>query len=276
MKIRYDEAMENTLKKYKIEIEHTKDETELNKAYKRYTSRIMSINDINGGTLNKSLRFKRNPTNNRLDTNLTNMASDLRPFIVGYDNMAYLDLSNSQPVLFNIILASYRNNTSEAVKTELDRYLKLTTSGKWYEELIRVYKIKHSVDGEMTFKEARDLTKKIWMLIAYSKNNQLHGLKNDFAEEYPFIASVINKIKSKGYKQFSIGLQKIESYMFIDRISRELVKNGVIPFTIHDGLLVPKEHKEMTHKIMIDILTSEIGHTPTIKVEQVCDTHLYI
>ncbi len=45
--------------------------------------------------------YKRNDTNNRLDTNLTNLKSDLRRFIIG--DYVSIDLSNSQPFLLSIL-----------------------------------------------------------------------------------------------------------------------------------------------------------------------------
>lgn len=237
------------------------------KAYKRYSSRISSIRAIKNGRLNKTLRFNRNTTNRRLDTNLTNMASDLRPYIIGYQNMAYLDLSNSQPVLFNKILHTYRKNASSKVLEELDRYLEITTSGNWYEELIRVYDIKYGPDENLTFDEARKFSKKIWMVLAYSKNKHIPNLKKVFALKYPFISSIIKLIKKNNYEQFAISLQLIESDVFIDKICKQLVEEGIIPYTMHDGLLVPKEATDRTKEVMMHHLEKIIGALPKIKVE---------
>ena len=46
--------------------------------------------------------FKRNKTNNRLDTNLTNLKKELRQFIKG--DFVSIDLKNSQPFLLSILL----------------------------------------------------------------------------------------------------------------------------------------------------------------------------
>lgn len=267
LEIRYEDALVHSQNRYKNELLEAKTQAEEISAYKRYSSRISSINAIKNGKVNKTLRFRINNTNKRLDTNLTNMASDLRPFIVGYENMAYLDLRNSQPVLFNIILKTYRSGVSEEIISELDRYLKITSSGVWYEELIRVFSIKYGNDEALSLEEARNLAKQVWMLLAYSKNSHLIGLKNQFSKHYPFVFSVMESIKNKQYEQFAISLQIIESEIFINEISKELVKVGIIPYTIHDGLLVPKEHEQATLKIMQTILNARLGAVPLIKVE---------
>jgi hypothetical protein len=253
--IRFDDAINHTNEQYINELSNALNDNDKIKAYRRYSSRIASITNVKNGRLNKTLRFKRNNTNFRLDTNLTNMASDLRPFIVGYENMAYLDLSNSQPVLFNILLKQYQNDASEGLKIEINKYFNETISGNWYEHLMLIFQLD------------RESCKKRWMEIAYSKNKSFTQTKHKFKQSFPLISKIIFNIKEKDYSQFAISLQKIESEIFIDKICRELVKVGIIPFTMHDGLLVPAEQKDKTYEIMVSILKNELGAVPRIKVE---------
>lgn len=275
LEINYNEALAHTEKQYLKELEESVNGDEKSKAFKRYSSRISSINNIHNGRKNKTLRFKRNDRNKRLDSNLTNMASDLRPFIVGYKNMSYLDLSNSQPVLFNILLKKYREGASKKVKTELDKYLEATTSGQWYEELIRVFDItKYGDPKTTTFATSRNTAKKTWMLLAYSQNKDLLGLKKRFTKEYPFVSSVMKSIKKEQYEQFAISLQIIESEVFIDKICRILVSEGILPYTLHDGLLVPNVFEKRTLEVMSEVLLKEIGVIPQIKVENFKSEHL--
>lgn len=255
LKIKYEEAIEHSENRYLKELSEAKNTKEEVSAFKRYSSRISSINAIHNGSLNKTLRFKRNSKNKRLDTNLTNMASDLRPFIIDYENMSYLDLSNSQPVLFNILLQSYRKNASKSLIQEIDKYSSITISGKWYEFLQGLYGL------------SRNECKDIWMKIAYSENLHNKEVKKVFQKEFPLIYSIIAEIKEENYADFAIALQKIESKIFIDEICKELVTNEIIPYTMHDGLLVPSEHEQSTLKIMQTVLKERLGTVPLIKVE---------
>jgi hypothetical protein len=182
------------------------------------------------------------------------MASDLRPFIVGYQNMAYLDLVNSQPVLFNVILRKRYESALDGQKRELLEFLESTTKGRWYEKLQKLFNL------------SRDEAKKLWMEIAYSKNNGFPHRKKVFKSKFPFISSIIHDLKKDGHEMFSIELQKIESKVFIDKICKDLVKEGILPYTMHDGLLVPKEQAQRTLEIMQENLKRVIGETPTIKV----------
>ncbi|MEO6175637.1 MAG: hypothetical protein ABIP27_10855 [Flavobacterium circumlabens] len=255
LKIDYKKAIEHSENRYFNELSEAKNSKEEHSAFKRYSSRISSISAIHNGSLNKTLRFKRNDTNKRLDTNLTNMASDLRQFIVGYENMSYLDLCNSQPVLFNILLQSYRKNASESLLQEIDNYFSITTSGKWYEWLQGLYGL------------SRNECKEIWMKIAYSENSHNKEVKKVFQKQFPLIYSIIAEIKKENYANFAIALQKIESKIFIDVICKELVSHNIIPYTMHDGLLVPSEDEEKTLKIMQSTLKERLGVIPLIKFE---------
>lgn len=237
------------------ELEYAANDEEMARAFNRYWSWMGSINAIENGRNNKSLRFNRNKTNNRLDTNLTNMAGGLRKFIVGYENMVYLDLKNAQPVLFNVMLNDYRKDASESLLKEMDRYFELTTSGQWYEELARIY--------NQTREDAKDR----WMEIAYSKNDSYRQHKWKFEKEYPGIYGIIHDRKRKDHAQFSIDLQKLESKIFIDEICRELVVRDIIPYTLHDGLMVLKDRKEETLRIMKTVLKGYLGVEPIISVE---------
>ena len=253
--LKTEDAIRHTLKQFQEETKVAKTKVEEQKAYNRSLARISSIWSIDKGRLNKSLRFSRNNTNNRLDTNLTNMASDLKPFIVGWKDMVYLDLKNSQPVLFNTVLKELYEKGSSALQFEIDKYRKATFAGKWYEELMTI------------FKEDRDSCKEIWMCVAYSQNKSYQNYKKPFKKAYPEIYKIIESIKSSDYKNFAISLQKLESEIFIDKICKELVDKGIIPYTVHDALIVDKKDKDRTLKIMEEVFLENLGDIPKISVE---------
>jgi hypothetical protein len=209
---------------------------------------------INLGKKEKGLRFNRTSTNGRLDTNLTNLAKDLRPFLEGYDNLTYLDLCNSQPVLFNILLNNHYIDKKPALKKEIDVYHHHTLTGNWYEFLIELYKVN------------REDAKEIWMTIAYSENSDGKKLKKKFSTQFPEIAKLIERKKEKNHNQFAIALQKVESTIFIDEICKVLVEHDIIPYTIHDGLLVPKETEAKAYIIMAEVLKKHLGGIPVISI----------
>ncbi|REE25647.1 hypothetical protein DFQ09_102238 [Winogradskyella pacifica] len=254
-KIDYEGALLFVNQQYVDELQTATNIEEERTANYRYASRLSSIFLINDGKNNKSLRFNRNSTNKRIDTNLTNMATDVRPFIIGYKDMSYLDLKNSQPVLFNILLKRYHHNSDSKLKTEIEAYYELTINGKWYEWLQSIYGLE------------RAECKKIWMKIAYSKNKSYKSEKKVFKQYYPEIYSIIESYKKDNHADFAILLQKTESGIFIDEICKELVNIDIIPYTLHDGLLVPKENEQATLEVMQTVLKKHLGAVPQISIE---------
>ncbi len=249
--INYDEAIEYTLNKYAMDVAAAfDDEEKLQSAYLKAAYRIRTTIEIK----EEKFRFKRNSTNKRLDTNLTNLSKDLRPFLIGYDNMSNLDLCNSQPVLFNKMLNEELPNANESLALEIQNYKQNTLGGNWYEALMDMY----NVD--------RDKAKEIWMKIAYSKNRSYQKEKKIFAQQYPKIYDLIKTIKRKNHSQFAIQLQITESKIFIDEIAKELVSRNIIPYTLHDGLLVPKEKEQETYDVMAKILKAHLGKVPVISI----------
>ena len=241
---------------------------EIKKIPNKYSQRFTSIKNLHFGKKHKSLKFNRNSSNKRVDTNLTFMAKDIRKFIIGIENMSYLDLSNSQPVLFNIILKKHYKNASNQFKEEIKRYYLITISGNWYEELCDIFKLNPNCN------EDREMAKKNWMKIAYSENGDYRTLKNKFKKYYPKINEFIEKMKSNNHSQFAIKLQRIESGIFIDEICKALVEKNIIPYSIHDGVLVPKEQKDITYNVMIEILNKHLGSIPVISIDDKKEYHL--
>ncbi|MDB0601779.1 hypothetical protein PL373_11585 [Tenacibaculum maritimum] len=254
-KIDTEKAIEFTTHQYLSNLNIANNEEEKIKAYNKYASRISSIKAIGGGKNLKSIYFNRNKTNGRIDTNLTNLSGDLRQFITGYDDMVYLDLKNSQPVLFNILLKDYLINATEDLKKEIKQYINLTINGNWYEHLQKLYGISR--------KESKDL----WMKIAYSKNKSYLEDKKVFKEAYPNVYKIISSYKTKKHAEFAVKLQQIESDIFIDKICRKLVEKEVIPFTIHDALIIRKEDKEITLEVMESVFIDALGVVPIISEE---------
>ncbi len=84
-----------------------------NITYSQLYAHTISIEMID----NEEFYFKINKTNGRLDTNLTNLKSDLKQFIKG--NLFSIDCKNSQPLILNYILEYiiYNNINYKLIKS---------------------------------------------------------------------------------------------------------------------------------------------------------------
>jgi len=255
-----------------------------------YTA-LQNIND------KRQRYFFKSKSNNRLNTNLTSLWKELRPFIKGkYIN---IDLSNSQPfflaiilnqinnkyinkkqystmydisllnysVLFGMIalnkLSKTRQNQKKRFLADLSKFTELTKKGLFYE-----YLYKAVTDEIITDKKRTEIKKNVFGIF-YSKNEHYQNKKKDFKKLFPELLNVIEILKSKKYKSLSILMQKVESYIFIDCIAKELVNNNIIPLTIHDSVIIEKKHQTKALEIMNKVFTEQIGITPTLKIENV-------
>lgn len=251
---------------------------------------------------NNNLRyFKPCKTNGRIDTNITSLKSYIKKYIISDIDLYQIDLKNSQPVLFNILLdiiyklingelsirdlnytLCYKNKYIydnitliyqwiqedskwvDILKKEIPLYKKYTSEGKWYEHIRDIYNRHYSTT---IFK--RNMAKSLWMALAYSNNySKKYNLsKKAFESEYKGIGRLLRKFKQEEYNQLAICLQQLESQIFIGEISKQLIEVDIIPLTIHDSIIINKEEKEIANNIMLKVLKHHLGFEPTLEKE---------
>jgi hypothetical protein len=248
-------------------------------------SYITAINHIE----DKRFRYaSRNRTNKRLDTNLTNLKSDFKQFIIG--DYVSIDLKNSQPFLlaitiYNIItnigtysgcldsvcvvevfgvkgiknVLKFHQNQEKGDLVNFRNYFDATLNGVLYEEFMKCY------PKEMERKEAKEMM----FAVLFSRNKSYDKQKKAFARVYPFVDEVARLLKAKDHRTLPIYLQKLESYLFIDCIAKELINEGIIPYTIHDSVIVKKKDEAKTIEIMNRVFMSQIGFVPTFSIEDI-------
>ena len=83
-----------------------------------------------------------------------------------------------------------------------------------------------------------------------------------------FVYNTIKALKVKDHRTLPIYLQRLESHLFIDCIARELVDNGIVPFTIHDSVIVKTKDQDKAIEIMNDVFIKEIGEIPTYDIKK--------
>ncbi len=221
--------------------------------------------------------FKRNNTNHRLDTNLTNLKSELRQFIKG--DLVSIDLANSQPFFLYILIKHIKDNifynnikdiplcsgllNIDIVewfgKQQFNNVLKIHQNDLFFEngELLRFQKsvvsglfyddLRLNLVDEML---SRDDVKKMIFAVLFSRNEIYTDYRRSipyvkekklFAKVYPSLYKEVYSLKKKDHTRLSILLQRIESKVFIDIICPDLVSKGIVPLTIHDSIIVRKD-----------------------------------
>jgi hypothetical protein len=251
---------------------------------------------------NKQTRyFKRNKTNNRLDTNLTNLKSELRNFIVG--DFTHIDLKNSQPFFLNqfihylVNMSPIENSTLiccdylsfnlckifgiKVVKAVLKNHQKQKKSNlvnlKIFENAVNSGKLYDFIRERLNSQYARDEVKDMMFKVMFSQNIiyknyrktiPYENEKKVFANVFPFVAEVIKILKDKNHKVLPIFLTKIESYIFIDCISKKLVSAGIVPLTIHDSIIVETIHTSKAMEIIKNVFIEHFNVIPALHIKQ--------
>lgn len=247
----------NDFKKIRGAIIMRNGKKEMDNILYKFTNQHFKILAINGGYL----YFKRNNTNGRLDSNLTNLPTTLRQFLISDEKLFNIDIKNSQPYF----LYSLLKNEGGVDKVELERYGQLVINGDFYEYLMEEF-------SKATGKErTRNQMKKMIFKIFYSKAGSFSGLKTFFGSLFPSIMTHINETNKTNNSVLPIQLQTIESTSIISVVLPELGKMGIKPFTIHDSFVC----RESEAATIIDVFNKRLiemyGIAPALHVNSLLD-----
>ena len=220
------------------------------KSINRYNHLYMSISAINDG----ELFFRHNKTNGRIDTNLTNLKSELKQFI-SIPNLIQLDIVNSQPYILSLYLKSKGLDGS--------KFISWTERGIFYENFEKEY---YKQTGKtLTRKEVKE----IMFCIFYSKNESYKKEKSIFKSIFPKEYEMIEIEKMNKHNQLAIKMQRLESEICIDTICQELDKVNVKYFTIHDAWIVDRLDEFKVKEIVEKEFMKKYRSIPKIKIEQI-------
>lgn len=219
-----------------------------------YQFKIMAIRD-------NYLYFKRNETNQRLDTNLTNLPSVLRQFIVSNETLYNIDFKNSQPYFLYCLL----KHEIGFDKKELERYGKLVVEGNFYEYLAEEWR------KETGDKIERVKVKSMLFKIFFSKVESFQKIKTFFGKLFPGIMEYINDANKVNNAIIANRLSTIESTTIISVIIPELGELGIKPFTIHDSFVCKESEVEKIIEVVKNRTMSMYGISPNLHVKTLVD-----
>jgi hypothetical protein len=211
---------------------------------------FISISAINDG----DLFFRSNKTNGRVDTNLTNLKSELKQFITT-PNLIQLDIRNSQPYLLSLLIP----NTTP----DIDKFKLWTSKGLFYDNYQREFLNK--TGKILTRKEIKD----IMFCILYSKNGSYKKEKELFKQFFPSVLSFTESQKNDKHNKLAIDLQLMESEICINIICQELDKNNIKYYTIHDSWIVDRMDEIKTKDIIEYCFMKKFNNIPKLQVEKI-------
>lgn len=201
-----------------------------NKKVEKLYSAFEGINDI----MNENYRASRNTTNNRLDTNFTNMDSEIVEALKEDNDLVELDMANSQFSIFSHILED-----EGYLGDDVERFKQLCYNGELYTHIQKSLGLR-----------TRDEAKSTMFEVSFGEGKYRTRNYKRVSELFPNVIKWVEDYKAKnGYKQFSIMLQKKESEIFIDDIYGDIkswrMPNGrllnMFLLTKHDSLIIRRE-----------------------------------
>jgi hypothetical protein len=176
----------------------------------------------------------RNNTNNRLDSNITNMCGEIIGEIINQNNLVELDLSNSQFAILSYVMPN------ELKGDDISLFKQLSFDGGLYDYIKEILSL-----------ETRKQAKQITFELLFSSWKNKSPLLNKLKEFFPNVINWINEYKKEnGSNQFAIMLQKQESQMFIDDIWKELKKQKFFALTKHDCIICKKENENQIREFI--------------------------
>jgi len=200
-----------------------------NEIQKYYTSCIENILDP------KCWYARRNDTNRRLDTNLTNMPKILLNVIYEHNSITEIDLKNSQPTLLASLL-----DEQEHKEDDMILFIRQCQQGTFYEYMAK------------KISEPRKIVKLMMFSVLFGGHKSNSSYRKLFKAEFPSVDAFLTDYKKKhGDEQFSIDLQKKESAVFIDDIYPSLADDIPILFTKHDSVAVHTNDLEFVKEKII-------------------------
>lgn len=256
---------------------------------------------------NKDISYSRSSVNLRLNTDLTSLSKQFkRCFTYDKKPLIQLDLSSSQPLLLYHLINSkpWKKEKKNVDNFLLDQYIKVLqeyiekdtymlctlnkiSAPKLDKELLR---FKNLFKGDFyteIIEEVKRCNPKVKKLIGFDnrvncKKTMMYLLFEKFTDKknpalqyelfkntFPLITEVLNTLKSVQKNSVALILQRTESILFLDIITKQIADiNPDIPlFTIHDAIYTTEEYKDIVYQKMIEILTATTGVFPLIKIK---------
>ncbi|MCH4551999.1 hypothetical protein [Aestuariibaculum lutulentum] len=224
----------------------------------------------------------------RFHSNLTNIKKELRNYIT-YDSkkLVNVDIKNSQPffstLLFNTAFYEeksenfnmYKMPSLSKVIGEESEYISLiimlgktlestmNTSFSEYLDMVNSADFYNTIHTKLYPEQPFDRPKVKLMILIYffSKNRSKSQFKKDFKNALPEVHKLFALIKRKNHKALSHILQRIESEIIIERVTKLIsIEKPELPiFTIHDSVVTTQGNENYVSDVIKDEIKLATG-----------------
>ena len=205
-------------------------------------------------------------TAGRVHNNITNLPRIFRPFLrYNNQNLIEIDISNSQPLLFNILISRYILRYTDYCgiilpyvpqNSDLRFYKELTEQGRFYEYIME----------KLDITEDRSLFKvRLFSKVFYCKESD-NEERTSFRKLFPGVSDIISYYKKVNHKDLAIELQKIEADIMINSVVPRLAEKNIFLLTIHDSILTTPGNADIVKEVILDEFKKS-NLQPTLKIK---------
>jgi hypothetical protein len=186
-----------------------------------------------------------------------------------YDRMGKEDMHFQYSIMFV-------DSSKTLVRSDLqkDIFSRNVIQGTIYEYLQEVFEREGQLNLGSTHDEKRSRVKKIVLTLLFDADWKVYNREprspvQIFRRHFPTIARAFAYIKEYDYRTLAIILQRIESYLLLDKICRCISQERPdIPlFTIHDNIITTVGNEEYVQSVMREELARIMGAAPQLAVE---------
>ncbi|UEG49832.1 hypothetical protein LK994_14420 [Ferruginibacter lapsinanis] len=186
----------------------------------------------------------------------------------------YTKVRESKIELKNIIKFLDSSKTLTQKDFQKKEFIKHVVNGTFYEYLIPIFEKEGALSSCKTENEKRDKVKKIVLTLFFDNDNKVYNRKEGsatqiFKRKFLTISKLFEFIKKENYRNLAIVLQRIESYLILERICKRVNKEkpDLALFTIHDSIITTLGNESYIKSVMEDELRKAIGAAPQFSVE---------
>jgi len=179
---------------------------------------------------NSKLWIKRKDAQSRIYSSITNLNREFREhLLLDGHKLVKLDIKSCQPYIL--------------AKLSKDKYMMDLCTCKWKDFYTYV--------GDVLGVGDREKAKKTIIGALFDKEDRIYrrDVLNALQDHFPVAYAYMSKIKKDGYNQLAIKLEQ-EEVLYMERVWKILADEKIRFLTIHDCVMVHKEHVKHVEKVM--------------------------
>lgn len=250
--------------KIDVRLQAIKDRLTKLKEFYNVTHRLMTHQMVVRAIRDGFLYFRRNKTNGRLDSNLSNLPSYLRKYINSDFELYNLDIKNSQPFFFYCTI----KHDSDINIDELNKYKELVINGNLYNYIADEFNNKFITNKPKDRNDGKDMMFKI----LFSKTTSYSKYKELFADNFPTIMDYINKTNHYAHNTIANMMTIKESTVILDVVKPKLTKLGIEPYTIHDSFIAKDIEINIIENVLLSTCEEMFGVKPSLDKQSLFDS----